>query len=514
MADPVPTPASPGFVLAYDFGTGGCKSSIYAQDGHCLAEHFCGYETHFPAPGYHEQSPQDWWAAVKDSTRILLAKLPKETVHAIKAIGISGHSLAMVPLDGDGKPLLDRVPIWSDARPQQRELSVLFDKVDEEDWYLLTGNGFPAQLYTVFKILWLKHNEPDLFARTRTVLGSKDYINLILTGTVATDYSYASGSGVYDLQNWKYSDRLLTASGLPRDLFPDILPSAEVIGQVLPEIAEGLGLPAGISVVCGGVDNACMALGANCTSEGDAYNSLGSSSWIAVASARPVLQAEKRPYVFAHAAPGMFVSATAIFAAGSSYRWFHEQMAPDCTYAALDEMAKSVSVGCDGLLFNPTLAGGSSIDKSPNTCGAFVGLTLAHGRGHLARAVLEGVALGLGRALDVLKSETDIGPEILIVGGGSKSDLWCEILADCFGHSVVKSRVDEQAAALGAAALAFVGSGLWADFSPLAALHAPQATNRPDPDNLRRYNAMAHRFNAVSDFLSEDGDAQAGRTPA
>ena len=210
-------------IIAYDLGTGGNKAALYDLEGNCLAENFVAYQTLYPRAGWHEQRPEDWWGAVVASTRALLQAAHVDKAD-IAALGISGHSLGVVPLDVNGNLLRESTPIWSDSRPVV-QTQAFFEHIGEVEWYYLTGNGFPAPLYSVFKIMWYRDNEPDMFRRVHKVIGTKDYVNYRLTGRVATDYSYASGSGVYDLTGWQYADTLIQASGLPGDIFPDILPS-------------------------------------------------------------------------------------------------------------------------------------------------------------------------------------------------------------------------------------------------------------------------------------------------
>jgi xylulokinase len=496
------------YVIACDLGTGGCKSSLYDVDGKCLDDLFYEYSTYYPSDNRHEQMPSEWWSSVKASIKGLLAEKPDEIRSSIAGIGLSGHSLGMVPIDDEGRLLLDSVPIWSDSRPGDEELKPFFSRVPEEEWYMLTGNGFPPALYTVFKILWMKQNQPEVFSRTKKVIGTKDYINLMLSGTVATDFSYASGSGVYDLKEWKYSDRLINAAGLEQTLFPDIFASSDVIGTVLPEIATELGLGKNVKVIAGGVDNSCMALGAKCFSPGRIYNSLGSSSWIAVSSESPLLDIEKRPYVFTHVVPGLFASATAIFSAGSSYKWFTQILSekdsvPD--FKALDQAAGQVPPGSENLLFNPSLAGGSSLDKSPDIRAAFLGLSLLHKRSHMVRSVMEGVGYGLKVALDVLTDLTEVEKEITIVGGGSKSPVWCQILADIFGMKVIKTNIDQQAAALGAAALVLVGCGIWEDYSKIDDLHQVESISQVNSENHKIYKNYLAFFKDASEYLADLG---------
>jgi len=427
------------YILAYDFGTGGTKASLYDVAGVCLASDFASYETFYPQDGWHEQRPADWWQSVVESTQKLFADCPVDK-SAVKAIGISGHSLGLVPLDVDGNLLRDLVPIWSDSRPDE-QVPEFFENISEEEWYLLTGNGFPPPLYTVFKIMWLRDNEPEVFSEIWKIIGTKDYINFKMTGVAKTDYSYASGSGVYDLKGWNYSDDLIDASGLPPEIFPEIVPSTEVLGTLTAEAAEELGLPKTVQVVAGGVDNSCMALGAKAYTEGACYNSMGSSSWIAVSSAEPVLDLKTRPYVFTHVVPGMFASATAIFSAGSSFRWLKETLCSDSDFEELIEEATQSPAGANGVLFIPHLAGGSSLDETPDVRGAFMNLSLGTQRADLIRASMEGICFGLKRALDALESVVPLSGDMLAVGGGSRSDFWIQLYADIYGKIMVRTNV-------------------------------------------------------------------------
>ena len=506
------------YVIAYDFGTGGTKASLYDAQGRCQADHFASYETRYPRTGWHEQRPEDWWASVVASTRELLAGSDIDRGDIV-AIGISGHSLGVVPLDADGQLLRRDVPIWSDSRPDT-QMAEFFAKVPESQWYLTTGNGFPPALYTVFKIMWLRDNEPDVFARIDKVIGTKDYINFRMTGVIATDYSYASGSGVYDLVGWKYSDQLIAASGLDPAIFPKIVPSTEVLGALAPQAAEELSLPRSVKVVAGGVDNSCMALGARAHKEGDCYNSMGSSSWIAVTSANPLLDEETRPYVFTHVVPDKFTSALGVFSTGSSFRWVREQLCTNLDAAAESEgvstydlmlrLAAESDIGANATMFLPTLAGGSSLDCSPNVRGAFVNLDLGDTQGDLIRATMEGIAMSLQLALKALERITDLSGEMIAVGGGSRSDLWMQIYADLYDKDMVRTNVGQQAAALGAAAVALVGVGLWDDFSKIDEIHEVRDVREPLPANQARYAPLTAIFEKLGRNQAQIGDMFAG----
>ena len=489
-------------ILAYDLGTGGNKASLYGADGGLIAAAFVPYDTVYPQAGWHEQRPDAWWESVVGSTRQLLAQGAVDP-RTIRCLAISGHSLGCVPVDAAGRLLRDATPIWSDKRPVEQAAS-FFAQVDPTHWYRLTGNGFPAPHYTVFKILWYRDHEPEMFGRIYKVLGTKDYVNYRLTGRLATDYSYASGSGVYDLLRWDYADALLAAADLPRELLPEIVPATEVLGGVTAEAAAALGLPAGIPVACGGVDNSCMALGARNIAEGRIYASLGSSMWIAVSSGQPLLDDAAKPYVFTHVVPGMFTSAIGMFSAGTSLRWVRDQFCANLAvqaqrdgrdvYDVMTDLAAQSPPGARKLLFNPSLAGGSSLEPSPHIRGALLGLDLGHTQADVIRAALEGIALNARLMLDALRKLGKVGDEMVVVGGGSRSPLWRQILADALEIAVVKTNVGQEAGSLGAAAVAAVACGLWPDFGRLDQVHQLESTARPEPAGIGVYRRLLPLF--------------------
>jgi xylulokinase len=501
-------------IIAYDLGTGGNKASLYNADGICLSSTFIQYDTFYPGSGMHEQRPSDWWDSIIGSTRELIEKSGVD-VSEIVGLAISGHSLGVVPIDTKGHLLRKSVPIWSDSRAE-KQAEQFFEKVDEEKWYMTTGNGFPARLYSVFKILWYQDNEPEVFHNIDKVLGTKDYINFRLTGQIKTDYSYASGCGVYDLVNWQYSAELLEASGLDADLFPEIVPSTEIIGELTLEAANSLGLPQSVKVACGGVDNSCMALGARNTESGRVYMSLGSSAWIAVSDDMPVLDFVSRPFVFTHVIPGMFTSAVSIFSAGNSFRWLRDTIFPELVeranqtgqnvYDLMTQLASDSTLGANKLLFNPSLAGGSSQEPSANIRGAFSGLDLGHTRADLIRAGMEGIAINLGLVLEVLKEFSNLSSEMVIVGGGSKSAIWRQIFADVFGMEIVKTNIGEEAGSLGAAAIAAVGCGIWENFSKIDAIHQIENISEPVKENHEFYQQLVPVFKVLRRSQAEIGD--------
>jgi xylulokinase len=496
-------------ILAFDLGTGGVKASIYNDVGDSVAECFVSYETYYPQSGFHEQNPEEWWQAVVSSTRNLLL-LPGVEVNEIICIAVSGHSLGVIPIGKKGELLSTAVPIWSDFRAVE-QAKVFFKDISREEWYLTTGNGFPAHLYSVFKLIWLKDHFPELYEKSAKFIGTKDYINYRLTGKLFTDFSYASGSGVYDLKAWKYQSEYIDNSEISADKFPEIVPSTEIIGTLLPDIARQLGLNETIKVACGGVDNSCMALGAGCVDEGMAYTSLGSSAWIAVSGKDPIVDSQKKPYVFTHCVPGMFVSSVGVFSAGSSFRWMRDTVCLNLLnekepYDEMTKLAAQSPIGSKKLLFNPSLAGGSSLDKSPNIKGGFIGLQLGHTQGDLVRAVMEGISLSLRIGLDVMQSYTPFTEDMLIVGGGGRSQFWRSLLADIYNKNVIETNVGQDAGSLGAAAVAAVGIGLWKDFSIVPQLHKEKSRISPTVQNTQKYEIILGLFKHLADVQADIGD--------
>jgi xylulokinase len=502
------------YVIAYDMGTGGLKSSIFDETGLPVTSDFKQCETYYRVPDFREQRPVDWWSTFVAGTKGLLLKTSINSKDIV-AMACSGHSLGVVPLGRGGNVLAEHVPIWSDARAS-KQAQKIFSNINEKEWYLRTGNGFPARLYSAFKILWYKENEPELFKATDKFIGTKDFLNYKLTGVIGTDHSYASGSGVYDLIECDYDREYIKAFGLNFDSFPSLYESKDIVGSIKPAVAAELGLSPDLLVAAGGVDNACMAAGAGCIEDGMAYTSLGTSAWVAVTSTRPILNHLTKPYVFGHLIKGMYTSAESIFSAGNTFRWVRDNLCVDLlkkeklggedAYKAMDKFANESCIGANGLFFIPTLAGGTSLDKSANVKGAIVGLDLKHTRGDIIRAALEGVCFGLRIALDDLRANVNLVDDMLIVGGGSKSTYWRQLFADIYGMNITESRVGENAGSLGAMACAAVGVGIWKDYTPLIELNKPISTLRYDQKNRDEYNNLYKIFRKINDYQSEIAD--------
>ncbi len=492
------------YILSYDLGTGGIKASLYDGTLQSRAKTFLEYPTYFPEKEFREQRPQDWWDAFCLATKQLVA-CTGVNVEEIEGLALSGASLVCIPFDAHGNPLSECVPIWSDKRAD-REAEEFFGRIPQEHWYCVTGNGFPAPSYPLFKLMWLKKHRPELYRKTAFVLGSKDYINYRLTGQIATDPSYASGSGAYHLTEKRYEDSFFQAAEIPKSLFADPRPSHECLGKILPQVAKELGLSAHTSVFVGGVDNACTALGIIGDAPNRSYVSLGTSVWIPVNCTAPILDPLTKPYTFAHIGDGMYTSAYSIFSGGNSLRWLKQTLFPNAQgYAELDECAVRAPVGSNGVLFHPGLAGGTSQDKSVYLRGGFFGLTLSTTKEDMIRAVYEGIAFDLHASLQLLSQKCSVRAPIAFCGGGSKSDFWLSVFADVFGIETVRTNVDQGAATLGAAAIAARGLGYFDDYRFLEKLRRTVFRATPNRDNTTRYRKLLPLFRTVCDFAADYG---------
>lgn len=491
------------YVIAYDLGTSSFKASIVDENLNVVKSTVVEYETYSSAFGINEQKPLDWIKAMKEATIKLINNFLE--VNEITAIAISGHSLGVVMIDQNNELVTDITPIWNDSRAKE-EAEEFFKIIDYKDWYLTTGNGFTKELYSVFKIMWYKKHKRDLYDRTYKFIGTKDYLNMILSGKVATDHSYASGSGVYNLEKRKYEMRFIDAAQIDYNKFPEIKESSDILGDILPNVAKELGISTKVKIVCGGVDNACMTLGAGCFKNNDAYVSLGSSSWIAVSDKKPIVNFEKKIYTWAHVVKGLYIPSSGIFSAGSAKDYMMKNFfgeVADNKYQIFDELAKNAPVGANGVFFNPVLAGGSYVDSSTNMKGGLMNFDLSTTKSDIARAILEGIAYDIKLSLNALESVTKLPENIKFVGGGTKSKVWMQIFSDIFGKNILKIKACRTAATIGAAAIALYGTNIIKDYTILERDNQIEDTYLPNTDNHLKYLELFKIFVAVCDKHAE-----------
>ncbi len=501
------------FILAHDLGTTGNKATLFDEQGRMCASAFSGYEVQRPEPTWAEQNPADWWRAVAETTRALLAKTEVQP-DEIAAVGFSGQMMGCLPVDAEGRALRPCI-IWADQRGVE-QAQALARTLGEEKVYRITGHRI-SPTYSASKIMWVRDHEPEVFARAHKFLHVKDYIAQRMTGAFVTDRSDASGMNLYDLERGVWSDEILNAIGLDPARLPELHNSTDVIGEITRSAAEELGLAAGTPVVIGGGDGASAAVGAGAVVEGPAYNYIGSSSWISFAAPRPIYDPGRRIFNWAHMVPGMFAPCGTMQAAGGSYQWLRRQIcwsesreadeSGEDVYELMNRRAAESVPGAHGLLFLPYLQGERSPHWNPKARGGFVGLQVTHTRADLVRAVLEGISLNLRTILQSFLDADARIDEVILIGGGAKGALWRQILADVFGRPTLRPRLLEEATSLGAAVAAGIGVGLYRDFSIVKECTEIVDRHAPDPEAHALYNRLYPIFTRAYDVLVPIFDA-------
>ncbi len=457
-------------MLGLDLGTSGLKAVALDAAGRTVAECTHGYPLFTPRPGWTEQQPADWVNAAAVALKELsLALAALKAVPA--ALGLSGQMHGLVPLDPRGEVIRPAM-LWNDQRTeaQVRDTELC---VGRRELVARTGNRAVTG-FQLPKIIWMRDEEPELYARLRHALLPKDYLGYVLTGQMATEPSDASGVGALNLAHNVWDAEVLGALDLNTDLFPAIHASTDVTGHLTPQWAQALGLPAGLPVVAGGGDNAAagIALGLTAAQPQIGSLSLGTSGVIFAPLRSPTPDPEGRVHLFAHADGGFHLLGVTLSAAGSLH-WLREKLAPATSIEELIDEAASVPPGAEGVSFLPYLAGERSPLMNPQARASFSGLSLAHGRGHLVRAVLEGTAASLADTYDVIRPLAPL-ERLLSTGGGARSDLWLGLVSGALGVPVASAR-DRPGAAHGAAILAMPAGGLHSD------LQAAMAATRPGP---------------------------------
>lgn len=491
------------YILAHDLGTTGNKATLYNAEGRLVSSAFYGYETEYARTGWAEQNPEDWWTAVCASTQTLLRQAGVRG-DEIAAITFSGQMMGCAPLDADAKPIRPAI-IWADQRAVEQE-AWLSERISPEDVYRITGHRLSAS-YSLCKILWIRDNQPDIYASTHRFMHAKDAIVARLTGNFATEPTDASGMNLYDLEAGTWSERIIEAAELDPAKLPELRQSIDVVGYVLSQVAPEIGVAPGTPVVIGGGDGMCAAVGAGVVREGTAYNYVGSSSWIALATKQPIFDPDYRTFTWAHLVPGMFSPCGTMQMAGGSYQWARDQL---CSieqqaaqslgispYELMNISAEKSPPGANGLIFLPYLLGERSPRWNPRARGAFVGLTVRHTRADMVRAVLEGITMNLRVILDAFTAQGAQISDMRVIGGGARGRFWNQMMADIYGIPVHRLAILQEATSMGAAVAGGVGVGLYPDFSMSETMNEIAETFEPDPLSQSVYERIYPIFEAA-----------------
>lgn len=491
-------------LLGIDIGTTGAKALlIRAGDGAVLGTGFAPYPLAHPRPGWAEQQPEDWWHACAAATHACLASA-SIAPEQVAALGLSGQMHGAVLLDDAGAVVRPCI-IWADQR-SGAECDEIHHRVGLERLVELTGN--PALTgFTAAKVLWVRNHEPEAFARARLLLLPKDYIRLRMTGEAAMERSDAAGTNLLDVRSGDWASEVLTALDLPPSLLPPVRGSTEICGRLTTEAAAHLGLPVGLPVAGGGADNACGATGSGVVEPGTVLLSVGSSGVVLAPSVAPQIDRSApvpRIHTFFHAAPQLWYLMGVTQAAGLSLRWARDMLlGPGGDYDILTAEAANVPIGAEGLLFLPYLQGERAPHLDPHARGAWLGLTASHTRGHLVRAVLEGVAYSLKDCFTLLAEQGLPMHDLRITGGGARSPLWRQIFADVLERPVATLATDE-GPAFGAALIAGAAIGAYSSLAEASARTVRLGDSvAPDASHAAAYRAQYARYRSAYPALRD-----------
>jgi xylulokinase len=497
------------FILAHDLGTSGNKATLFSLDGKMGASALYEYPVSYPGTGQVEQDPGDFWKAVCLSTRQLLEKAGV-SAGDVAAVSFSGQMMGCLIVDAEGNALRPMI-IWADTRAGAQEAE-MEKKLGMDYVYRTTGHRISAS-YSAAKLLWVRDNEGGVYKRTCRMLHAKDYIIFKLTGNFVTDYSDASGTNLFDLVKKTWDRNILDALGISPDLLPEPHPSTDSAGGITAAAARETGLLEGTPVIIGGGDGSCACVGAGVVAEGSAYNVLGSSSWISLASAAPVYDDGRRTFTWVHLDPALYTPCGTMQAAGYSYNWYKNTLcggeiaeaakSGENPYRLIDDGAARSPPGAGGLLYLPYLLGERSPRWNHEARGAFVGLSVTTGKGDISRAVLEGVGFNLRIILRILEkgAAADGIGQVIMIGGGAKGAVWLQILADIWQKALVVPAYTEEATSLGAAVCGGVGIGAFRDFSVIHQFNGPVKTILPHADLAPVYEELFGIFNETYDSM-------------
>lgn len=492
-------------LIGIDVGTSGLKALVIDASGKLLGQATARYGVERPQPGWTEQHPEHWWQACIEALAALRQQgaLPKD---AVAGVGLTGQMHGSVFLTAGGEVVRPTI-MWNDQRTAA-ECALIEERIGLKRLIELTGNRALAG-FTAPKVLWLQRHEPDNFRRTQHLLLPKDYLRLRLTGEYATDVADASGTLLFDVRGRRWSREVAHRLEVPWEWLPTALESPAVSGRLTGEAASALDLRPGTPVVAGAGDQAAGGVGSGAVEPDIVTCSVGTSGVVFAATASPVIDPEARLHSFCHASPGLWHLMGVMLAAGGSFRWLADAVAPLATANAADmeqrlgRLAADAPAGAGGILFLPYLAGERTPYPDPLARGAFIGLREEHGLAELARAIMEGVTFGLRDSLELLREIGVETREIRAIGGGSRNPLWRQIQADVFGRPVVELAIDE-GPAFGAALLAGMGCGLFRNVAE-ACRTAVTLGERLEPQSGRQrlYEELYARYREMYPLLRE-----------
>ena len=481
------------YLLGVDFGGGASKATLLRTDGWVVATHSVEYPTSYPESGWAEQNPKDWYVAASRNIRSVLEKSRVDPSDILMvALDVATHTAVL--LDENFQVLRPAI-YWTDTRSkiQVNEL-----RKEYEDFIYQKTLHSPDTIWTLPQLLWVRQNEPEIWKKTRHILFAKDMVRYWLTGEYGTDEIDAQGSMLLDYETGWWCDGLCSLLGIPVEVLPPIHRSTELAGCVTSAAAVDTGLCQGTPVCFGTTDTVMEVFAAGAVEPGQMTVKLATAGRICVITEKPYPHRDLVNY--SHVIPGLWYPGTATKSAAASYRWYRDTFGE--SYRELDMAAEQIEAGCGGLLFHPYLNGELTPYADPMLRGSFTGIQAGHTKAHFSRAVMEGVAFSLMDCRCTLEElEIPLASKAVIIGGGSSSALWRQIVADTLGLTL--QLMENNDSSFGSAMLAGVAEGVFSGFSDAARTCIRlRSETRPKPENTKRYASLYPVYRQIHDALA------------
>ena len=491
------------YLIGVDIGTSATKTILMDENGGVISQALEEYPLWQPDNGWAEQNPADWRNAVLKTLSVVV-KEAGISGREVKGIGLSGQMHGLVMLDEHGEPIRNSI-IWCDQR-SSAQVDEMLKILPEEEWMEITANP-PIAAWTAAKLLWVRKHEPELYKKCRHILLPKDYIRYVLTGVYATDVSDASGMQLLDVKNRCWSGEILNKLDIAPSMLGQIYESQEVTGTLLQEVASECGLSESVVVVAGAADNAAAAVGTGVVGDKEAFTTIGTSAIVYTHLDHFAGIPEGGLHVCCCAVPGCWFTMGGPQAAGLSLEWFKDNYCQDyieeankenkSVYDLINEKAEEIEPGSGRLIYMPYLMGERTPHMNPKCRGAFVGLNIIHTKAHMLRAVMEGITYSLADCNNILRAQGNLVTSMKACGGGSKSPLWRQILADLYNCDIYTLK-QEEGPAYGAAILAGVGSGVFESVKEACRnfIKTDSITNpvAAEVEIYRKYHALYDKF--------------------
>ena len=506
------------YLIGLDIGTSGAKCIITDDQGVVIASSTQEYPLYTPKPGWAEQDPADWWDAVVRGLKVILPKSGVD-LKDIAGVSYSGQMHGLVALDNANDVIRPAI-LWCDQRTQA-QCDWITEKAGGLAGLLTYTNNQMLTGYTGGKILWLRNEEPDNFARMKLFVCPKDYIRYRMTGTLGIDMSDASGTGFFDVRNRKWSDGLIELAGLSKAIFPEAHESTELAGTVTAAAAQETGLPEGLNCYYGGGDAIIQTTGGGMVKPGTLGVVIGTAGNVAMALDKYEDNPNGALQLFCGNEPGSWMALGVTLTAGGAYRWYrdelckYERTVADAeqrnVYDVMGESASQSVPGAHGVVFTPYLTGERCPYPDPNCRASFYGLTLGATKADITRSVMEGVTYSLRQLVDIMGGFAQ-NEKVYTSGGGSASQLWRQMQADIFDLPVYTMSAASEGGAYGAIMVAGVGAGIWKDLKEAAGIIKAETETLPDPANQAAYNdtyeiycKLYHALKPVYDVSASKG---------